>query len=107
LLLPARGLDKKELIGYSIVTGDCLEGGAAMCECCSNQAEQYRGHIHVNGVECADCVTGLEKALTGVPGVISLEYAEDREQVKVNFDKRIIAVTRLEEILKEKGFTFS
>lgn len=78
-----------------------------MCECCSNHAEQHRGHVHVNGVDCTACFTDLEKALSDVPGIISLEYVGDGEQAKVTYDKRILAVTRLEEILDEKGFAVS
>lgn len=78
-----------------------------MCECCSGHSELHRGHVHVKGVGCDGRFAGLEKALSDVPGVVSLEYAGDWEQVKVTFDKRILAVTRLEEILKEKGFALS
>lgn len=78
-----------------------------MCECCSNHAGQHRGHIHVNGVDCDACFADLEKALSDVPGIITLEYVRDGEQAKVTFDRRILEVTRLEKLLDENGFAVS
>jgi len=78
-----------------------------MCECCSGHARSNQGHIHVNGVDCVDCFGDLEKSLANVPGIITVEYVKDERQAKLTFDKRILEVTRLEEILDENGFGVS
>ncbi len=78
-----------------------------MCECCATHGQAHQGHVHVNGVDCAACFADLERALTNLPGIIEVEYIKDNAQAKVTFDKRIVKVTRLEEILDENGFAVS
>ncbi len=78
-----------------------------MCECCSNHAANHQGHVHVNSVESDDCFKGLAHVLRDVPGVISVEFAAAAEQAKIVFDKRILEITSLEQILDKNGFAVS
>lgn len=78
-----------------------------MCECCSDRAADHQGHIHVYGVSCSNCFGELQEILSEVPGVITVEFVENAEQAKVVFDKRILEVTHLEEVLDENGFGVS
>lgn len=78
-----------------------------MCECCSQHAASQQGHIHIRSVDCDECFRDLEKVLADVPGVVSVEFVRAVEQAKVVFDKRIIEITGLEEILDRNGFAVS
>ncbi len=78
-----------------------------MCDCCSQHAADHQGHIHINNVDCDDCFRELQNVLADVPGVVSVEFVRDVEQAKVVFDKRIMEITGLEQILFENGFAVS
>lgn len=78
-----------------------------MCECCSDRAAIHQGHIHVCGVSCSSCFGELQQILREIPGVINIEFVENAEQAKVVFDKRIVEITRLEQVLDEGGFGVS
>jgi len=73
-----------------------------VCECCSQHAAGHQGHIHVNGVNGEDSFRELQDALMDTPGVVSIEHVKDAEQAKVVFDKRIIEITRLEQVLDNR-----
>lgn len=78
-----------------------------MCECCSNNAAAHQGHVHVNGIECSGCFGKLEKALSDIPGIVSVEFVKDSEQAKVVFDRRIVDVTNLEKAIDQLGYAVS
>lgn len=78
-----------------------------MCECCSNQAVAHQGHIHVNDVHCANCFNKLQKALADIPGVAGVEFVSEAQQAKVIFDRRIVNIASLEQIVTESGFFVS
>lgn len=78
-----------------------------MCECCSHNAATHQGHIHVYGVSCSECFSELQELLSEVPGVINVEFVESAEQAKIVFDKRILEITNLEEVLDQNGFGVS
>lgn len=78
-----------------------------MCECCSHNAANHQGHIHVCGVTCSDCFSQLQEILNEVPGIINVEFVESAEQAKIVFDKRIMEITNLEQVLDENGFGVS
>lgn len=78
-----------------------------MCECCAQHAAGHHGHVHVNGVDCEECFKKLEQLLQDTPGLVSVEYAKDTEQAKVVFDRRILEITALEQLLDNNGFAVS
>ena len=78
-----------------------------MCECCSQHAAKHQGHVHINGIDSKSCFQELETVLCDVPGVVSVEFIEGVAQVKVVFDKRILEVTGLEQLLDKNGFALS
>lgn len=78
-----------------------------MCECCSNNAAAHQGHVHVNGIECSGCFGKLEKALSGIPGIASVEFVEDSKQAKIIFDRRILEISNLEKTIDQLGFAVS
>ncbi len=78
-----------------------------MCECCAQHAAGHHGHVHVNGVDCDDCFNRLEQILKDTPGIVSIEFVRAAEQAKVVFDRRILEITGLEQILDNNGFAVS
>lgn len=78
-----------------------------MCECCSNNAANHQGHVHVNGIECSGCFGKLEKGLSDIPGIVRVEFVKEAEQAKVVFDRRILDIANLERTIDQLGFAVS
>lgn len=58
--------------------------------------------LSVEGMTCQGCVKGVERAITGVDGVTSVEVSLEKKQAQVkgkNFD-----VTKIIAAIEEKGF---
>jgi copper chaperone CopZ len=48
---------------------------------------------------------GLERVISDIPGIISVEFAGETGKARVVFDKRITETAMLKRILGENGYT--
>ncbi len=78
-----------------------------MCECCAQHAANQQGHLHVGRVNGDDSFKNLKTALADVPGVVGVEFIQEAGQAKIVFDKRIVELASLTEILGRNGFAVS
>lgn len=76
-----------------------------MCECCGNNADQNQSHLHVKDINCNGCLGGLKETLADVPGVLRVDFVEEKKQGKVIYDKRIIETEKLVQTLADSGYS--
>ncbi|MDA8212759.1 MAG: hypothetical protein M0021_12920 [Clostridia bacterium] len=71
-----------------------------MCECCSHKAQSQNGHLHIKEI-ASEKFTQLRKKLINLPGVTGVEYIVESEEIKVNFDQRIVGQQQLAQMALE------
>ena len=71
-----------------------------MCECCSQKAESHTGHLHIKEI-ASEKFGQLRKMLVNLPGVTGVEYIVENEEIKVNFDQRIVGQQQLAQMALE------
>jgi hypothetical protein len=71
-----------------------------MSECCSRKAESNGGHLHLKAIS-AEKFTQLRKKLVNLPGVTGVDYIVENEEIKVNFDQRMVSQQQLAQLAFE------
>jgi len=82
--------EKIESIGYGVVKKKIVDGNKIS--------------LNIEGMSCAACSTGIEKALNGSKGILSASVNLTTEKAIVSFDKSKIRVSEILEIVDSLGY---
>lgn len=68
------------------------------------QEELSQATLRIDGMRCAACATGLEKALKTIPGVRDASVNFATSHASVTFDANLVGIDRIRAAVEEAGF---
>lgn len=61
--------------------------------------------LHIDGMDCADCTKIIEHALEHVDGVMAAKVGYASQQLRIEYDRKIVKLKDIKKRLKHLGFT--
>ena len=68
-------------------------------------AEIVETTINVGGMHCDMCVSSIEKGVTELAGVLSVEVSLEDSTAVVSFDKSQLEQSNIEKAIEKRGYT--
>ncbi len=60
--------------------------------------------LNIPTISCDHCTRTITDALTGVPGVHTVDVDVPSKQVRVDFDAQVVTLDRLKEVLQAEDY---
>lgn len=77
-----------------------------MCKFCGcHGAKLEKATLTVEGMSCQHCKNAVEKAVRGLPGVLSAEVDLASKTLKVEFDAQKSSLQQIKDIVSDAGYT--